>query len=60
VVGVRRGDRLLEQPDPNVPFDAGDIVYMVGTRDAIRRAVGLFELRENASTETAPDDGAAA
>ena len=26
VVGVRRGDRLLESPDPSVQFEAGDVV----------------------------------
>ena len=46
VVGVRRGDRLLEEPDPTVPFDTGDVVYLVGTRDALRRAVALFRVRQ--------------
>ncbi len=42
VVGVRRGDRLLEKPDPNVPFEPGDVVYFVGTSEAIGRALPLF------------------
>jgi len=42
VVGVRRGDRLLEQPDPSEPFQAGDVVYFVGTGDAVTRALPLF------------------
>ncbi|MBI2391264.1 MAG: cation:proton antiporter [Deltaproteobacteria bacterium] len=42
VVGVRRGEHLLEKPDPNVPFEPGDVVYFVGTGDAIRRALPLF------------------
>jgi CPA2 family monovalent cation:H+ antiporter-2 len=42
VVGVRRGDRLLEQPDPSEPFQAGDVVYLVGTGDAVTRALPLF------------------
>jgi CPA2 family monovalent cation:H+ antiporter-2 len=42
VVGVRRGQKLLEQPDPTIPFDAGDIVYFVGTAEALRRAAALF------------------
>jgi CPA2 family monovalent cation:H+ antiporter-2 len=39
VVGVRRGDKLLDNPDPTVPFQPGDVVYLVGTSDAIRRAI---------------------
>jgi CPA2 family monovalent cation:H+ antiporter-2 len=39
VVGVRRADKLLDNPDPTVPFEAGDVVYLVGTSDAIRRAI---------------------
>lgn len=38
VVAVRRGESLLEQPDPTVPFEAGDVVYLVGTVDAIAHA----------------------
>ncbi len=43
VVGVQRGAHLLEQPDPTVPFEAGDVVYFVGTRDALVRALALFD-----------------
>ena len=39
VVAVRRGDKLLEQPDPNEPFLPGDIAYLVGTSDSIRAAI---------------------
>lgn len=39
VVAVRRNHELLNQPDPNVAFAPGDIVYLVGTSDAIRSAV---------------------
>jgi CPA2 family monovalent cation:H+ antiporter-2 len=42
VVGVRRGDKLLEQPDPSEPFQAGDVVYFVGTGDAVSRTLPLF------------------
>lgn len=38
VVAVRRGESLLEQPDPAVPFESGDVVYLVGTLDAISLA----------------------
>ncbi len=36
VVAVRRGEKLLEQPDPTVPFEASDVVYLVGTSDAVQ------------------------
>jgi CPA2 family monovalent cation:H+ antiporter-2 len=42
VVGVRRGDKLLEQPDPSEPFQAGDVVYFVGTGEAVARTLPLF------------------
>jgi CPA2 family monovalent cation:H+ antiporter-2 len=42
VLGVQRGDKLLEQPDPTLPFQAGDLVYFAGTSDALSRALPLF------------------
>ncbi len=47
VVAVRRGEQLLERPDPHVPFELGDVVYLVGTSGAIRRAVALLEGRSD-------------
>jgi CPA2 family monovalent cation:H+ antiporter-2 len=44
VVGVRRGAELLAQPDPGVPFEVDDVAYLVGTSEAIRRALPLFEV----------------
>jgi CPA2 family monovalent cation:H+ antiporter-2 len=44
VVGVRRGDRLLPKLDPHLPFQPGDIVYFVGTGDALARALPLFDV----------------
>lgn len=52
VVGVRRGGRLLDKPDPNVPFETGDVVYFVGTRDALARALPLFEPTTGGSLES--------
>jgi CPA2 family monovalent cation:H+ antiporter-2 len=40
VVAVRRDNQLLNQPDPNVAFEPDDIVYLVGTSEAIRSASG--------------------
>ncbi|MBL8910342.1 MAG: cation:proton antiporter [Archangium sp.] len=43
VVGVHRGHKLLENPDPHVPFEAGDIVYLVGKGESFAQALPLFE-----------------
>jgi CPA2 family monovalent cation:H+ antiporter-2 len=43
VVGVRRRERLLDQLDPHLPFEPDDVVYLVGTSLAIRRALVLFD-----------------
>ncbi|MBK6535645.1 MAG: cation:proton antiporter [Deltaproteobacteria bacterium] len=45
VVGVRRGEQLMERPDPNVPFEPGDVVYFVGTPGAVGRALDQFNPR---------------
>lgn len=42
-VGVRRNDHLLENPDPHVPFEVDDVVYLVGTGEALRSAIQLFD-----------------
>jgi len=43
VVGVQRGEELLQNPDPHAPFEPGDIVYFVGTSNATREAMLLFD-----------------
>jgi CPA2 family monovalent cation:H+ antiporter-2 len=43
VVGVRRGEELLQNPEPRDAFEPGDIVYVVGTSAAIRAALALFD-----------------
>jgi CPA2 family monovalent cation:H+ antiporter-2 len=50
LVGVRRGLTLLAQPDPSVPFAVNDVAYLVGTSDAIRRALPLFDVIDDAAT----------
>ncbi|MEN9798346.1 MAG: hypothetical protein RL653_2042 [Pseudomonadota bacterium] len=42
VVAVRRGEKLLEQPDPAAPFEVGDVVYLVGTSEACRAAMAVL------------------
>jgi CPA2 family monovalent cation:H+ antiporter-2 len=39
VVAVRRGETLLEQTDPSDAFRPGDMLYLVGSRDALARAI---------------------
>ena len=48
MVGVRRGEALLERPDPSAPFEVGDVVYFVGKLDALERVQALFAPRSAA------------
>lgn len=57
VVAVRRDSRLRERPDPSVPFEPGDIVYLVGTSESIRRALRLFAPPGEAPPSPAGDAG---
>ncbi len=43
VVGLLRGEQLLQNPDPHASFETGDVVYFVGTSGAIREALPLFD-----------------
>jgi K+/H+ antiporter YhaU regulatory subunit KhtT len=43
MVGLRRGEHLLESPDPTAPFAVGDVVYLAGTREAMDRALPRFD-----------------
>ncbi len=54
VVGLRRGDELLERPDPTLPLQAGDVAYLVGTAAAIHRALHRFD--PSGSTPPPPED----
>ncbi|MFT3928018.1 MAG: cation:proton antiporter [Myxococcales bacterium] len=54
VVGVKRGARLLKDPDPHVPFQAGDVVYLVGNSEAIRQAFALFDQDSTGPGTTLP------
>lgn len=63
MVGLRRDATLLRDPDPHVPFVAGDIVYLVGNSAAIRQAAALFDhdsvgLDEPSFDEFTPDEEA--
>lgn len=42
VVAIRRGDRLIDPPDPDEPLAEGDLVYLVGATDAVASACTLL------------------
>ena len=42
MIAVQRGLSLLEQPDPHVPWEPGDVVFLAGTGEALRKATKLL------------------
>jgi CPA2 family monovalent cation:H+ antiporter-2 len=42
MIAVQRGGALLEQPDPHVPYEVGDVVFLAGTGEALRKAMELL------------------
>ncbi|MBK8259211.1 MAG: cation:proton antiporter [Polyangiaceae bacterium] len=44
VVGVVRENKLLEKADPTQIFELGDVVYLVGTGEALSRALVYFDV----------------
>lgn len=52
VVALRRGDALVEPYDPEVPFEPGDVAYLVGSGKAVRLAIDVLD--PPASTAEAP------
>jgi K+/H+ antiporter YhaU regulatory subunit KhtT len=59
IVSVRRGGALLEEPDPNLPLKADDIVYIVGAGHARRAARWLLETGNRDSIPPSPQEGEA-
>jgi len=53
VIGIRRGDQLLEQPDASLRFEPGDVVYFVGGSEALAAVFALFEPPQQLSTSDA-------
>ena len=43
IVAIRRGGSLIEHMDPEDPFQVGDLIFLVGSTDAIREATALLE-----------------
>lgn len=50
IIAIRRSGALLDQIDPNQPFVAGDIVYLAGTTNGVKKAVDLLT-RQTGATE---------
>jgi K+/H+ antiporter YhaU regulatory subunit KhtT len=42
IVAVRRGDSLLDDPDPAAPLEPGDVAYLVGRKEAVKAAMILL------------------
>ena len=45
IVAIRRGDRLLDDPDPAAPLEPGDVAYLVGRKDAVKAAMLLLSAK---------------
>jgi CPA2 family monovalent cation:H+ antiporter-2 len=43
VIAVRRDGEILPSPDPNFVFQKGDIVYFIGEREKVLKAIELLE-----------------
>jgi len=43
IIAVKRGDTLMEKPDPTAPFASGDIIFFVGSSEAVRAAAACLE-----------------
>lgn len=43
IVAIRRGEKLLEQPDPQLPLEAGDILYLVGAVESVAKAMEALD-----------------
>lgn len=57
IVSVRRGGALLEEPDPNLPLRAEDVVYIVGSGPARRAARWLLETGKSGSVPPPAAEG---
>jgi len=49
VVGLRRGEAFIEAPEPTMAFQLGDVVYLIGSGEALSRASKLFGVAHSIS-----------
>jgi CPA2 family monovalent cation:H+ antiporter-2 len=45
VLAVRRGEEIIPNPDPEFIFQPGDVVYLIGQREKVCRAIDLLDRR---------------
>ena len=43
VFTLRRGDKLVDHPDPDMKLKAGDMIFMVGSGQNMEKAISLLE-----------------
>lgn len=43
VIAVRRNGGIISSPEPDFVFEPGDVVYLIGEREKVLRAIELFE-----------------
>ena len=44
VIAVRRGEEIIPHPDPEFIFKPGDVVYLIGKREKVCKAIDLLDL----------------
>jgi len=45
VIAVRRGEEVIPHPDPEFIFKPGDVVYLIGKREKVCKAIDLLDTR---------------
>jgi CPA2 family monovalent cation:H+ antiporter-2 len=58
VVALQRGDGLLDPTDPSMAFQAGDVVYLAGTSEAIRAACTFLDAGVSPDVSVSSGDSA--
>jgi CPA2 family monovalent cation:H+ antiporter-2 len=43
VIAVKRGEEIFPSPEPNFIFEPGDLLYLIGKKEAILEAIQLLE-----------------
>ena len=43
VIAVRRGEAIIPSPEPEFIFQSGDVVYLIGKRESVIKAIDLIE-----------------
>ena len=44
VIAIKRGEKIIPNPDPNERFEIGDLILLVGTGEQIKRFREVFEI----------------